>query len=130
MSKIVKKKYHLHEQVPLFLLLLPAIVHVCIFGYGPIYGLQIAFKNFRATKGIWGSAWVGLKHFQRFLTYPNFLPMVHNTITITLYSLALFPIPIFCALIVNEIRNNRLKKRSKLSHMRHILYPPWCCAQW
>ncbi len=110
MSKIVRKKYHLYEQIPLFLLLLPAIIHVSIFGYGPIYGLQIAFKDFRATKGIWESSWVGLKHFQRFLTYPNFLPMVRNTITITLYSLALFPIPIFCALIVNEIRNDRLKK--------------------
>ncbi|HQA97440.1 MAG TPA: ABC transporter permease subunit [Clostridia bacterium] len=129
MSKIVKKKYHLHEQVPLFLLLLPAIVHVCIFGYGPIYGLQIAFKNFRATKGIWGSAWVGLKHFQRFLTYPNFLPMVHNTITITLYSLALFPIPIFCALIVNEIRNNRLKKAVQtITYAPHFISTVVLCS--
>jgi len=129
MSKIVKKKYHLHEQVPLFLLLLPAIVHVCIFGYGPIYGLQIAFKNFRATKGIWGSAWVGLKHFQRFLTYPNFLPMVHNTITITLYSLALFPIPIFCALIVNEIRKNRLKKAVQtITYAPHFISTVVLCS--
>lgn len=105
-----RKKYHFYEQAPLFLLLLPAIVHVCIFGYGPIYGLQIAFRNFRATKGIWGSEWVGLEHFRRFLSYPLFWPMVRNTVTLTLYSLALFPIPIFCALIVNEIQKDRLKQ--------------------
>ena len=109
MRKVVKK-YHLYQQLPLFLLLLPAIVHVCIFGYGPLYGLQIAFRNFRPTKGIWGSPWVGLEHFRRFLNYPNFWPMVRNTITITLYIIALFPVPIFCALIVNEIQNSRLKK--------------------
>lgn len=109
MRKVVKK-YHLYQQLPLFLLLLPAIVHVCIFGYGPLYGLQIAFRNFRPTKGIWGSPWVGLEHFRRFLNYPNVWPMVRNTITITLYTIALFPVPIFCALIVNEIQNSRLKK--------------------
>lgn len=94
----------------LYVLILPAIVYLFVFHYIPIYGVQIAFRNFRTSKGIWGSDWVGLKHFAKFITLPNFIPMLRNTLSITLYSLLTFPIPIIFALMLNEIDSMRYKK--------------------
>ena len=66
----------------LYLMILPAITTVFIFHYIPIYGVQIAFKDFRTSLGIWGSEWVGLKHFIRFLEYPDFWRIFWNTLRI------------------------------------------------
>lgn len=94
----------------LYLLILPAIISVFIFHYIPIYGVQIAFKNFRSSKGILGSEWVGLKHFARFLAYPDFWSILWNTVRISLYSLATFPCPVILALMMNELNSERYKK--------------------
>lgn len=94
----------------LYLLILPAIVSVFIFHYIPIYGVQIAFKNFRSSKGILGSEWVGFKHFARFLAYPDFWKILWNTVRISLYSLATFPCPVILALMMNELNSERYKK--------------------
>lgn len=95
----------------LYLLLAPAAVYLFIFNYLPMYGVQIAFKNFRSSMGIWGSPWIGLSHFQRFVSYPYFLRIVWNTLSINLYSLAVgFPAPVILALLINEVRNNSFKK--------------------
>lgn len=102
-----------------WLLLLPAVVYVCIFQYGPMYGLQIAFKNYRPRLGITGSPWVEFEQFARFLSYPNFWKMIRNTLTITLYSLATFPCAIIFALMLNEVYNIKLKKT-----MQMITYAP------
>ena len=75
----------------LYLMILPAITTVFIFHYIPIYGVQIAFKDFRTSLGIWGSEWVGLKHFKRFLQYPDFWRIFWNTLRISLYGFATFP---------------------------------------
>lgn len=102
-----------------WLLLLPAFVYVCIFQYGPMYGLQIAFRNYRPRQGITGSTWVGLEQFVRFLSYPNFWKMIRNTLSITLYSLATFPCAVIFALMLNEVYQIRLKKA-----MQMITYAP------
>lgn len=102
-----------------WLLLLPAFVYMCIFQYGPMYGLQIAFRNYRPRQGITGSEWVGLEQFVRFLSYPNFWKMIRNTLTITLYSLATFPCAVIFALMLNEVYQIRLKKT-----MQMITYAP------
>lgn len=95
----------------LYLFLLPTLVYFLIFHYGPLYGLQIAFKNFIAVKGIWGSPWVGLEHFERFFHSPQFTLVLKNTILLNLYELAVtFPIPIIMALLLNQIQNVRFKK--------------------
>jgi putative aldouronate transport system permease protein len=95
----------------LYLLLLPAMVYVFIFEYLPMYGVQIAFKDFRSSLGIWGSPWAGFKHFTRFVKYPQFMLLVWNTLSINLYSLAVgFPVPIILALLINEIHAGRFKK--------------------
>lgn len=94
-----------------YLLLLPAIAYLFIFNYLPMYGIQIAFKDYRGGLGIWGSPWAGFAHFKRFVTYPKFLTIVWNTVSINLYSLAVgFPIPIILALLINEVHNRFFKK--------------------
>lgn len=109
----------LKESWQWWLLLLPAFVYVCIFCYGPMYGLQIAFRNYRPRQGITGSAWVGLEHFIRFFNYPNFWKMLRNTLTITLYSLATFPCAILFALMLNEVYQVKLKKSMQMITYRN-----------
>lgn len=73
-----------------------------IFQYGPMYGAQMAFRDFSPIRGFTGSPWVGMKHFRRFLASPMFLPVVENTLVISLYSLAAgFPFPIILALALH-----------------------------
>ncbi|RTE09363.1 ABC transporter permease [Paenibacillus whitsoniae] len=95
----------------LYLMLLLPIVWYLVFNYGPLYGLQIAFKNFSPAKGISGSAWVGLDHFKRFVDSYYFWRLLWNTVSINLFSLLFaFPIPVALALLVTEIRNKTYSK--------------------
>lgn len=95
----------------MYLFLLPAIIYFVIFKYGPLYGLQIAFKDFNGALGIWGSKWVGLKHFKNFFSSYYFWLLLRNTIILSVYSLvAGFPIPIILALMLNEVKNYKYKK--------------------
>lgn len=95
----------------LYLFLLPAMVYFFLFCYLPMYGVQIAFRNFMPNKGILGSPWVGLKHFARILRLPNFGQIVWNTLALSLYSLAVsFPIPILLALVLNEMRSQKYRR--------------------
>ena len=109
----------LKESWQWYLLLLPAFVYVAIFDYGPMYGLQIAFKNYRPRLGILKSDWVGLEHFIRFVSYPDFWRMIRNTLSITLYSLCTFPCAIIFALLLNEVQQIRFKKSVQM-----ITYAP------
>lgn len=103
----------------LYALLAPAVVTTLLFHYYPIYGIQIAFKNYRNSRGIWGSSWVGLKHFQSLFSYVNFDDILRNTISISLYSIAVFPCAVIFALMLNEVRNLRFK-----SGVQMISYAP------
>ncbi|ETT68038.1 ABC transporter permease subunit [Paenibacillus sp. FSL H8-0457] len=95
----------------LYALISPVIAYYVLFQYVPMYGIQIAFKDFIATQGIWGSPWVGFEHFDRFFNSYYFWRLIKNTLGIGLYSLAVgFPIPIILALLMNEIRAERFKK--------------------
>lgn len=94
-----------------YLLLLPAVVWYLIFAYGPLYGLQIAFKNYTGAKSIADSSWVGLRYFKLFIESYYFDVTIRNTLAISVYSLlACMPIPIIMALMLNEIRQVRYKK--------------------
>lgn len=106
--KIQRKKIFKYWQ--LYLLLLPALIYIAIFAYAPMYGIIIAFKDYMPKKGYWGSDWVGLKHFIRFINYPEFWRLIRNTLSVSLYSLAVFPIPVIMALLINEIGNSKFKK--------------------
>lgn len=103
--KAMKRDYHL------YLLCIPALLFVIIFEYGPMYGVQIAFKDYSPARGITGSNWVGFKHFIRFFESPQFFNILKNTLGISFYALlAGFPIPIFIALLLNQTSNLRFKK--------------------
>ena len=94
----------------LYLMILPPIISVFIFHYIPLYGVQIAFKDYRTSLGIWGSEWVGLKHFKKFIEYPYFIRIMKNTIWISLASLCTFPCSVIFALMLNEMKDGKLKK--------------------
>ncbi|MGG1638987.1 ABC transporter permease [Paenibacillus sp. NRS-1760] len=94
----------------LYLLLLPTLLYFAVFEYGPIYGLQIAFKNFAPFKGISGSPWVGFDNFLRFFDSYKFWDVLVNTLTISVYELLLFPIPVILALLINQLTSKRFKK--------------------
>lgn len=107
-SPLVKS---LRKNWDLYLLIVPVIAYYIIFHYIPMYGVQIAFKDFIASQGITGSPWVGLKHFERFFDSYYFWRLIKNTLGIGLYELAVgFPIPILLALMINEVRSERFKK--------------------
>ena len=90
--------------------LLPVAWYI-IFCYVPMYGIQLAFKEFRPSRGIWGSPWVGFEHFERFFSSIYFGRVVGNTLIINVYSLIFgFPVPIIFALLLNEIRFNPFKR--------------------
>ena len=113
----------------LYLLLLPAFAYVALFSYGPMYGLQIAFRDYRAIDGISGSKWVGLKHFARFIQYPEFWKMIKNTLSITLYSLATFPCAVIFALMLNEVRQVKFKKSVQMiTYAPHFLSEVVVCS--
>lgn len=95
----------------LYLLLLLPVVYMIIFEYGPIYGIQIAFKDYMVSKGIWGSPWVGLKHFKRFVNSPMMWPLIRNTVTISLYQLfASLPIPVILSILFKYMPFKRFAK--------------------
>ncbi|WP_028544631.1 ABC transporter permease [Paenibacillus taiwanensis] len=95
----------------LYLFIAPAFLYFLIFHYGPMYGIQIAFKNFIPTKGIWGSPWVGFDHFTRFFESYYFWDLLWNTLSISLYELAVgFPLPIILALAFNEVKDGFFKR--------------------
>lgn len=95
----------------LYLFVLPAAIEVFIFNYIPMYGAQIAFKNFKPTKGILGSSWVGLKWFERFFSSFQSETVIVNTIVLScLLLICSIPASIFFALLINQYRNARFKK--------------------
>lgn len=94
----------------LYVFLLPAVIYFLVFCYGPMYGVQIAFKDFSPSKGIMGSPWVGLEHFERFFNAYYFWNLIRNTLTISIYSLAVnFVLPVLLALLLNEMKQGKLK---------------------
>lgn len=107
----------------LYLFLLPTLIYVGVFSYAPMYGVQIAFKNYVPSKGIWGSQWVGLEYFIQFFQSPRFWEYVKNTLSLSFYSLlAGFPIPVILALILNDIRHPKIKKFAQtVSYMPHFI---------
>ena len=95
----------------LWLMILPAIVVIVIFNYIPMYGIQLAFREFDFTKGFTGGEWVGLKYFDQFIHNYMFKDLITNTITISLATIILgFPAPIIMALIINQVFGKRWKK--------------------
>lgn len=122
-SRFDRFKIYMSRNYEYYLFILPAAVWYIIFMYVPIYGLQIAFRDYRPAVGIWDSEWIGLHHFRRFYQSYYFWPVIRNTVIISLYSLiATFPLPIIFALMLNELKNEKLKKNIQtMSYAPHFI---------
>lgn len=107
----------------IYLMALPVIAYYLIFHYGPMYGLQIAFKDFSPAKGVLDSPWVGLKHFDAFFNGIYFWRLIKNTILLNLYDLLFgFPAAIILALLLNEIRHSVFKRVvQSISYLPHFI---------
>ncbi len=118
-----KLKFKPNRDIPVYLLILPAAFLLFVFHYIPIYGVIIAFQDFSPFKDVWGSDWVGFKHFEQFLTDPNFWRVFKNTIVINLMQIVIgFPIPIIFAIFLNEIWSNKFKKVVQtVSYLPHFI---------
>jgi putative aldouronate transport system permease protein len=125
---MVYKKMLKHWQ--LYIFVFPAMLYFLVFHYYPVYGVQIAFKDFIASKGIWGSEWIGLDHFVRFFNSHYFWTLIRNTLMINLYQLALFPISIIVALSMNELKNGFFKNFTQTVTYALILFQLWSCPVW
>lgn len=110
-----KRKSRLAQEIwsarYLYLMLLPFFVWLILFEYVPMAGNVLAFKDFKATEGIFGSPWAGLKHFRRIFSTPAAIKAIINTIVLSLQRIVFeFPVPIILALITTEMRGRRIKK--------------------
>lgn len=95
----------------LLLLSLPGLIILLIFNYLPMYGILVGFTKYNSAVGLLGSKWVGLFHFERFITDPFFFRLIRNTLILGIYSIIfVFPAPIILALLLNEVRRDKFKK--------------------
>ena len=111
------------KHLALTLMFVPVIVYFVIFKYIPMGGIVIAFKNYKISKGIWGSAWCGLDNFTKAFNTPTFARAVGNTLTISGLKLLFgFPAPIILALMLNEVTHLPFKKTVQtITYLPHFL---------
>lgn len=115
-----KNKSFSRRNIPLHLLLLPSLILVFIYKYIPMAGSVIAFQNFKLSKGVFGSEWVGWKNFEYVLNLPDFWPIIRNTLRIAIGKLVLnLVVPVVVALMLNELANMKLKRS-----IQTLLYIP------
>lgn len=119
--KAHKKKGIKNSNWQFWLIIALPVIYAIVFAYIPMGGIIIGFKDYSIRKGIWGSDWAGLKHFNQFLTSPSSLTVIKNTFILGVYTLIVnFPLPILLAIGINEVRNKRYKKIVQM-----ITYAPY-----
>lgn len=106
-----------------YLIILPVLIYFILFHYKPMYGVIIAFKRYKPVLGIADSPWVGFNNFVRFFKDIYFFRLIKNTITINVLSLIFsFPMPIFLAILLNEVKNVKFKKAVQtITYMPHFV---------
>lgn len=119
----VEKKKKIKQYRVLLIMLIPAMIYYIIFHYLPMYGVLLAFKDFKITEGIIGSPWAGLRHFEKIMNDTYFFTVLKNTIVISLYKLVFgFPVPIIFALLLSEVSNVKFKKMVQtVSYLPHFI---------
>ena len=106
-----RAKSYLKDNWQLYIMILPAVAYFIIFHYMPMYGIQIAFKDYKAVSGITGSELFGLKHFKAFFKAYYFTRLLANTLILNIENLLIgFPIPVIMAIMLNQIKNDRIKR--------------------
>jgi putative aldouronate transport system permease protein len=105
LTRVLKRDKYLY-----IIIIIPFLFYM-VFRYAPMYGILIAFKDYKVAKGILGSDWVGFKYFKQFFENPYSFRLIRNTVVLRLYQIVLgFPAPIILALLLNELRNQRFKR--------------------
>lgn len=114
----------------LYVLMALPILYYIIFCYAPMYGVLIAFKDYKIAKGVWGSPWVEFKWFEKFLFDEYFWKLVRNTLMLNLYGLVWgFPVPILLALMLNEVRHSKFKRIVQtVSYLPHFISTVVICG--
>lgn len=122
-KRIKKCKY-------LYIILIIPMLYYFFFHYMPMYGVLIAFKDYNIGKGVWGSTWVGLKHFRKFLMDTYFWKLVRNTLLLNIYGLLWgFPIPILLAIMLNEVKHSKFKRLIQtVSYLPHFISTVVVCG--
>jgi putative aldouronate transport system permease protein len=107
----------------IYMMLLPVVGYYLLFYYVPMYGAQIAFKDYSPARGIWGSPWIGFENFRDFFNSIFFWRLIRNTLAINLLDLFLgFPAPIILALLLTEITNDNFKRAVQtITYMPHFI---------
>jgi len=113
-----------------YLMVLPVIIYYLLFHYKPMYGIIIAFMDYSPRKGVFGSEWVGFKHFIDFFTGPYFGRLLTNTLKLSFATLLIgFPVPIILALLINELRSAKFSKLVQtITYMPHFVSMVVLCA--
>ena len=113
----------------LYLMILAPLAFLLVFSYAPMYGVQIAFRDYNIINGIWDSPWVGLKHIRKFFSSYMFWRLMKNTLALSAYSLAVFPLSLVLALLLNYMPNRRYKKTVQMvSYIPHFLSTVVMCG--
>ena len=114
---------HVKRDWQLYLMLLPTIIWLLVFLYKPMYGLQVAFKDYSVFRGVAASPWIGFEHFQTLFGNDQFIRAIKNTFIISFYSLLIgFPMPILLALMFNEVLNQLFKKTAQtIVYLPHFI---------
>jgi len=113
----------------LYLLLLIPVLYLLIFRYIPMYGAQIAFRDYQPARGIWGSQWVGFRYVSKFFGSYMFSRVVRNTLTLSFYTLVTFPLPLVLAILLHYIPSRRFKKTVQLvSYAPHFISTVVMCG--
>ena len=114
----------------LYLMIIPVIVFYAVFAYTPMYGVLMAFQNYKPFLGISGSQWIGFRNFEIFFNSPNFIRTLRNTLAISITTLLVsFPAPIVLALLLNEVRNKYFAKTVQtVTYFPHFISVVIVCA--
>lgn len=108
---MVKVRKYMRRNWQLWVMLLPAMLYIFVFCYVPMYGIQLAFRDYDFTKGITGGDWAGLKYFKQYFESPMFFTTLKNTFVIAFASIIVgFPIPIILAMVINQLKNKKWKR--------------------
>ena len=131
--KRVKKpfnwKKHFKEHGAHYVMLIIPMAILLLFKYYPMYGIQIAFKNYRITRPMEDASWAGFKYFEKFFSYSRFWDIIKNTLFINLYSLATFPLSLILALLLNHMPYRRFMKAvQNVSYIPHFISTVVLCA--
>ncbi|MEK3725721.1 ABC transporter permease [Paenibacillus sp. FSL H8-0034] len=113
----------LNKDKYLYLLALPGVIYFLLFKYVPMWGIVISFQDYSPYAGVLKSTWVGLEHFQRFFSNPDFIKLFRNTMAINVLNLIFFfPLPIVISLLLNELRGEFFKRSiQSIVYLPHFL---------